>query len=149
MSQTTAPVTATELRRRVREAEALQMKVRELAAEKVLTSREAAAAAARTKEEADLAAREAAAVALRLFGDADLVAGLLDVPVEELEREAKAVTAGRAKEIIESLRVYAARPRAPRRARTSRTADPEVGPATEQVSNGGLRPTADSGTSAG
>ncbi|MCX4804515.1 hypothetical protein ACFWWM_16375 [Streptomyces sp. NPDC058682] len=59
-----------------------------------------------------MTAREAAAVALRLFDhDAELVAELLGVPVEELEREAKPVTAARAKEIIERLRARAERPR--------------------------------------
>ncbi|MGW2840631.1 hypothetical protein ACWCWD_22910 [Streptomyces sp. NPDC001493] len=109
------PVSASELRRRVRAAEALKAKTREMAAANALTAREAAAKAARTKEEADVAAREAAAVVLRLFGnDAELVSELLDVPAEELEREAKPVTAARAKEIIEELQIRAERPRSPR-----------------------------------
>ncbi|MEV3853018.1 hypothetical protein AB0J38_01685 [Streptomyces sp. NPDC050095] len=113
-------VSAAELRRRVREIEALQAKTREIAAANVLTAREASAKAARAKEEADVAAREAAAAALRLFGnDAELVAELLGVPAEELEREAKPVTAARAKEVIETLRARAQRPR-PRRSRTPR-----------------------------
>ncbi|MGW1123897.1 hypothetical protein [Streptomyces sp. NPDC002526] len=116
MSTTSAgPVSAAELRRRVRAAEALKAKTREMAAATALTAREAAAAAARAKEEADTTAREAAAVVLRLFdNDAELVSELLGVPAEELEREAKPVTAARAKEVIEELRTRAERPRAPR-----------------------------------
>ncbi|WP_150493045.1 hypothetical protein [Streptomyces kanamyceticus] len=117
-----AGVSAAELRRRVRAIEALQAKTRELAAANVLTARKAAAEAAATKESADVSAREAAAAALRLFdNDARLVSGLLGVPAEELEREAKPVTAARAKEIIESLRARAKRPRT-RRSRTVRSA---------------------------
>ncbi|MER7049973.1 hypothetical protein [Streptomyces jumonjinensis] len=134
MSPTPAPVTPAELRRRVRDSAALQMKVRELAAEQVLTSREAAAAAARAKEKADLEAREAAAVALRLFGDTDLVAGLLDVPADELEREAKAVTAARAKEVIESLRAHASRPRT-RRTRPTATPTDAAEPRTSEAAD--------------
>jgi hypothetical protein len=116
-------VSAAELRRRVRAVEALQAKTREIAAASVLSTREAAAKAAKAKEEADVAAREAAAAALRLFdNDADLVADLLGIPAEELEREAKPVTAARAKEVIEVLRARAQRPRA-RRSRTVRTAE--------------------------
>ncbi|MFJ5224217.1 hypothetical protein [Streptomyces sp. NPDC088400] len=110
-------VSAGELRRRVRAVEALQAKVREMAAANVLTTREAAVKAARAKDEADIAAREAAAVVLRLFdNDAGLVADLLGVPAEELEREAKPVTAARAKEVTESLRARAERPPRSRRA---------------------------------
>lgn len=110
-----ASVSATELRRRVRAVEANQAKTREMAAANVLTTRETAAKAARAKDEADIAAREAAAVALRLFdNDAELVAELLGMPAEELEREAKPVTAARAKEIIEMLRARAERPRSSR-----------------------------------
>ncbi|MFD5068971.1 hypothetical protein ACFWNC_13710 [Streptomyces sp. NPDC058369] len=70
---------------------------------------------ARAKEAADVAAREATAVALRLFdNDAALVSELLGVPAEELEREAKPVTAARAKEAIETLRARVERPRAAR-----------------------------------
>ncbi|MFF9346626.1 hypothetical protein [Streptomyces sp. NPDC014734] len=111
----TTSVSAAELRRRVRAVEALQAKTRELAAANVLATREAAVKAARAKDKADIAAREAAAVALRLFdNDAELVADLLGVPAEELEREAKPVTAARAKAIIESLRARAERPRSNR-----------------------------------
>lgn len=86
-----------------------------MAAANALTAREAAAKAAKAKEEADVTAREAAAVVLRLFdNDAELVSELLGVPAEELEREAKPVTAARAKEIIEALRARAERPRATR-----------------------------------
>ncbi|MFJ8953480.1 hypothetical protein ACIRO1_25535 [Streptomyces sp. NPDC102381] len=114
------PVSASELRRRVRAAEALKAKTREMAATNALTAREAAVKAAKEKEEADVAAREAAAVVLRLFdNDAELVSELLGVPAEELEREAKPVTAARAKEIIESLRGRAERPR-PTRTRKPR-----------------------------
>ncbi|MFF1693583.1 hypothetical protein ACFVXC_08165 [Streptomyces sp. NPDC058257] len=114
------PVSASELRRRVRAAEALKVKTREMAAANALTAREAAVKAAKAKEEADVNAREAAAVVLRLFdNDAELVSELLGVPAEELEREAKPVTAARAKEIIESLRARAERPR-PTRARKPR-----------------------------
>jgi hypothetical protein len=116
-----ASVSAAELRRRVRAVEALQAKTRELAATNVLTTREAAVKAERAKDEADIAAREAAAVALRLFdNDADLVAELLGVPAEELEREAKPVTAARAKELIEAMRARVERPVRPRRARAAR-----------------------------
>ncbi|WP_162793841.1 hypothetical protein [Streptomyces paludis] len=109
------PVSASELRRRVRAAEALKAKTREMAAANVLTAREAAVKAAKAKEEADVTAREAAAVVLRLFGnDAELVSELLGVPAEELEREAKPVTAARAREIIEELRAHAERPRSTR-----------------------------------
>jgi hypothetical protein len=46
-----------------------------------------------------MAAREAAAVVLRLIdNDVELVADLLGVSAEEREREAKPVTAARAKE---------------------------------------------------
>ena len=122
MTTSAAGVSAAELRRRVREIEALQAKTRELAAGNVLTTREAAVKAALAKDEADVAAREAAAAALRLFGnDAELVAELLGVPAEELEREAKPVTAARAKEVIESLRARAERPKT-RRSRTGRPA---------------------------
>ncbi|MFJ6705695.1 MULTISPECIES: hypothetical protein [unclassified Streptomyces] len=114
------PVSASELRRRVRAAEALKAKTREMAAANALTAREAAAKAARAKEEADVTAREAAAVVLRLFdNDAELVSELLGVPAEELEREAKPVTAARAKEVIEELRARAERPR-PTRSRKPR-----------------------------
>ncbi|MEU0839519.1 hypothetical protein ABZ370_08615 [Streptomyces sp. NPDC005962] len=110
-----ASVSAAELRRRVRAVEALQAKTRELAAANVLSTRETAVKAARAKDKADIAAREAAAVALRLFdNDAELVSELLGVPAEELEREAKPVTAARAKKIIESLRARAERPRSSR-----------------------------------
>ncbi|MFB7651456.1 MULTISPECIES: hypothetical protein [unclassified Streptomyces] len=115
------PVSASELRRRVRAAEALKAKTREMAAANALTAREAAAKAARAKEEADVTAREAATVVLRLFdSDAELVSELLGVPAEELEREAKPVTAARAKEVIEELRARAERPRStrPRKPRT-------------------------------
>lgn len=109
------PVSASELRRRVRAAEAVKAKTREMAAEHALTAREAAVKAAKAKEEADITAREAAAVVLRLFdNDAELVSELLGVPAEELEREAKPVTAARAKEVIESLRARAERPRTTR-----------------------------------
>ncbi|MER5974514.1 hypothetical protein ABT112_33240 [Streptomyces sp. NPDC002055] len=117
----TPPVSAAELRRRVRAVEALKAKTRETAVATVLSTREGAEKAALAKEEADLAAREAAAAALRLFdNDADLVAELLGVSAEELERDAKPVTAARAKEVIEELRARADRPRT-RRTRTSRT----------------------------
>lgn len=110
-----ASVSAAELRRRVRAVEALQAKTREIAAANVLSTREAAAKAAQAKEEADVAAREAAAAALRIFGnDAALVAELLGVSAEDLERDAKPVTAARAKEVIETLRARAERPRARR-----------------------------------
>lgn len=84
--------------------------------------------AAKAKEEADATAREAAAVVLRLFdNDADLVSELLGVPAEELEREAKHVTAARAKEIIEALRTRAERPR-PTRSRSPRPDEVETPP---------------------
>ncbi|MFI5809184.1 hypothetical protein [Streptomyces sp. NPDC051561] len=110
-----APLTQAELRRRVREASAFQAKVRELAATELLSKREAAAKAAAAKEKADLEAREAVAAALRLFGDDELVSELVNIPVPELERDAKPVTAARAKEVIESLRKNVERPRTRRR----------------------------------
>ncbi|MEE1798533.1 hypothetical protein PUR57_07555 [Streptomyces sp. JV176] len=126
MSTTSAAsVSAAELRRRVRAVEALQAKTREMAAANVLAAREAAVKAARAKDKADIAAREAAAVALRLFdNDAELVSELLSVPAEELEREAKPVTAARAKEVIESLRARAEHPRSTR-ARKPRAEAPD------------------------
>ncbi|WP_024760912.1 hypothetical protein [Streptomyces exfoliatus] len=116
----TPAVSAAEIRRRLRAHEAVQAKTREIAAGTVLTTRKAAADAATAKEAADLAAREAAAAAVRLFDDAAMVSVLLDIPLEELERDAKAVTAGRAKEVIESLRARAERP-GPRRLRSTRS----------------------------
>ncbi|MFH8404778.1 hypothetical protein ACH4FX_08365 [Streptomyces sp. NPDC018019] len=110
-----APVSPAELRKRVRAAEALQAKTRELAAADVLMKRDAAKKAAQVKETADREAREAVAAALRLFDDPGLVSSLLSIPVEELEKDAKPVTAARAKEVIEALRERAERPRARRR----------------------------------
>lgn len=105
-----------------------------MAAGHALTAREAAAKAAKAKEEADVTAREAAAVALRLFdNDAELVSELLGVPTEELEREAKPVTAARAKEIIEALRARAERPR-PARSRKPRTDATAEAPSTAGAS---------------
>ncbi|WP_406395502.1 hypothetical protein [Streptomyces sp. NBC_00887] len=119
-------MSAADLRRRVRAAEALKAKTREMAATNTLSAREAAVTAAKAKEEADATAREATAVVLRLFGnDAELVSELLGVPAEELEREAKPVTAARAKEIIESLRARAERPR-PTRVRKPRAVAAEA-----------------------
>jgi len=119
-TNSTASVSAAELRRRVRAVEALHAKTREMAAANVLTTREAVVKATLAKERADLAAREAAAATLRLFdNDAELVSGLLGVPAEELEREAKPVTAARAKEVMETLRSRAERPRT-RRNRSAR-----------------------------
>lgn len=124
------PVSAAELRRRVRAAETLKAKTREMAATNALTAREAALKAAKAKEEADVTAREAAAVVLRLFdNDAELVSELLGVPPEELEREAKPVTAARAKEIIETLRTRAERPR-PTRNRKPRVDAADAPPST-------------------
>ncbi|MFI0818245.1 hypothetical protein ACH4TX_16065 [Streptomyces sp. NPDC021098] len=129
-TNSTASVSAAELRRRVRAVEALQAKTREMAAANVLATREAAVKATLAKEKADLVAREAAAVALRLFdNDAELVSGLLGVPAEELEREAKPVTAARAKEIIETLRSRAERPRT-RRNRSARPNTASSSPST-------------------
>ncbi|MGX2994926.1 hypothetical protein JNUCC64_11600 [Streptomyces sp. JNUCC 64] len=123
MSTSTASVSAAELRRRVRAIEEIQSRTRELAAAGALATREAAVAAAKAKEDAEVAAREAAAAVLRLFNnDAELVAQLLGVTAEELEREAKPVTAARAKEVIEELRARAERPRPVRRARKAGTA---------------------------
>ncbi|MGW3163269.1 hypothetical protein ACWC9Q_10340 [Streptomyces sp. NPDC001142] len=128
MSTTPAAVSTAELRRRVRAVEALQAKTREMAAANVLATRETAVEAARAKEKADVASREAAAAALRLFdNNADLLGDLLGMPAEELEREAKPVTAARAKEVIEALRAHAGRPRV-RRPRTSRTETPPPAP---------------------
>ncbi|MGW7292881.1 hypothetical protein ACWGIB_10900 [Streptomyces xiamenensis] len=132
-------MSAAELRRRVRAVEALQAKTREMAAANVLSTRETAVKAARAKEDADVAAREAAAVALRLFdNDADLVAELLGVPAEELEREAKPVTAARAKEIIELLRARAERPRSSR-PRKSRAEGPAPSPTASVFTPDGSR----------
>ncbi|MCZ4125988.1 hypothetical protein [Streptomyces sp. H39-S7] len=128
-----ASVSTAELRRRVRAVEALKAKTREMAVANVLTTRETAVKAAHAKDEADVAAREAAAVALRLFNnDAELVADLLEVPAEELEREAKPVTAARAKEIIESLRTRAGRPR-PNRARKPRAEASDPSPPASEI----------------
>ncbi|MFJ8628597.1 hypothetical protein ACIRD3_37940 [Kitasatospora sp. NPDC093550] len=114
----TAPVSAAELKRRVRALEEVQARTREFAAANALATREAAVEAAKAKDGAEVAAREAAAAVLRLFNnDAELVAQLLGVTAEELEREAKPVTAARAKEVIEELRARAERPRPIRRAR--------------------------------
>ncbi|MBT2402716.1 MULTISPECIES: hypothetical protein [unclassified Streptomyces] len=125
-----ASVSAAELRRRVRAVEAFQAKTREIAAENVLATRETAVKAARAKEKADVAAREAAAAVLRLFdNDAELVAELLGVSAEELEREAKPVTAARAKEVIEALRGRAERPRRARTPRAETSAPPPPAPA--------------------
>jgi hypothetical protein len=137
-------VSASELRRRVRAAEALKAKTREMAAANALTAREAALKAARAKEKADVTAREAAAVVLRLFdNDAELVSELLGVPAEELEREAKPVTAARAKEIIEELRTRAERPRSTRtrkpRADATDTASSTSGVPTSVVMSDGSR----------
>jgi len=105
-------VTTAELRRRVRAVETLQMRTRELAAQSVLIARKAAVEAAVAKEAADRKARESTAAVLRLYDqDSELVAELLGVPAEELERDAKTVTAARAKEVIEALRARAGRPR--------------------------------------
>ncbi|MFD7991659.1 hypothetical protein [Streptomyces mexicanus] len=135
-------VSAAELRRRVRANQALQARTRELAAEDVLAKRQAAKEAAQAKETAELAAREAVAAALRLFdNDAELVSELLEVPVEELEREAKPVTAARAKEVIASLRARAAYSRAPRsrasRSTPGRLPVPDAGPHTADAQAGG------------
>ena len=129
---TDAPLTPAELRRRVREAAALGAKVRELAATELLSKRAAAAKAAAAKEKADLEAREAVAAALRLFGDDELVSGLVNIPVAELERDAKPVTAARAKKVIETLRQNVERPRVRRRrpeATQAHAATVEVDPA--------------------
>ncbi|RXS66150.1 hypothetical protein EST92_29055 [Streptomyces sp. TM32] len=135
----TPPVSAAELRRRVRAVEALKAKTREMAVATVLSTRGGAEKAALAKEDADLAAREAAAAALRLFdNDAELVAELLGISAEELERDAKPVTAARAKEVIEELRARADRTRT-RRTRTSRTegaAAPAVPPAAASANDG-------------
>ncbi|GAA1231056.1 hypothetical protein GCM10009665_21820 [Kitasatospora nipponensis] len=112
-----------ELRRRVRAVEEVKARTREFAAANALATREAATAAAKAKEDAEVAAREAAAAALRLFdNDAELVAQLIGATAEELERDAKPVTAARAKEVIEELRVRAERPRPVRRARKASAA---------------------------
>ncbi|MFF8432808.1 hypothetical protein [Streptomyces bacillaris] len=111
-----------------------------MAATNVLSTREAAEKAAKAKDEAETAAREAAAAALRLFdNDPVLLAGLLDVPAEELERDAKPVTAARAKEVIETLRARAERPRPSRRPRTPRatSAPPPTAPAPVHTPDGG------------
>ncbi|MEU7260250.1 hypothetical protein AB0B21_31230 [Streptomyces rimosus] len=113
------PVSPTELRKRVRAAETLQVKTRELAAADVLVKREAAKEAAQAKENAEREAREAVAAALRLFDDLDLVSSLLSIPVEELEKGAKPVSATWAREVNEVLRARAEHPRT-RRRRASR-----------------------------
>ncbi|MFE6737510.1 hypothetical protein [Streptomyces tubercidicus] len=132
MSTMKSTVSAAELRRRVRANQALQAKTQELAAAEVLSKRQAAKDAADAKEAADLAAREAVAAALRLFdNDIELVSQLLEVPTDELEREAKPISAARAKEVMTVLRARAERPRT-RRSRPARPAEaqspaPEVG----------------------
>ncbi|MBD0689346.1 hypothetical protein BG452_06030 [Streptomyces sp. CBMA123] len=116
-------MSAAELKRRVRAVEEVKVRTREFAAANALATREAAVTAAKAKESAEVAAREAAAAVLRLFNnDAELVARLLGVTAEELEREAKPVTAARAKEVIEELRARAERPRPVRRARKASAA---------------------------
>ncbi|MFE0177646.1 hypothetical protein ACFWZ2_35575 [Streptomyces sp. NPDC059002] len=136
MTSATGSVSTAELRRRVRAIEALQAKTREMAAGEVLTARKAAVVAAAAKEAADVRAREAAAVALRLFDqDSELVSQLLGVPAEELEREAKPVTAARAKEVIEALRARAERPRQRRSpsARPAESPSSAVAPASPEI----------------
>ncbi|GAA3162529.1 hypothetical protein GCM10017688_06050 [Streptomyces ramulosus] len=123
-------MTAAEIRRRVRANQALHAKTQELAASEVLSKRRAAQEAAAAKEVAELAAREAVAAVLRLFdNDVTVIAGLLDVPADELEREAKPVTAARAKEVVAELRDRAERPRA----RRSPAPRPSSAPAPEPV----------------
>ncbi|KOU85347.1 hypothetical protein ACIGZJ_19655 [Kitasatospora sp. NPDC052868] len=133
-------MSAAELRRRVRAVEEIQARTRELAAANALATREAAVTAAKAKDAAEVAAREAAAAVLRLFNnDAELVAQLLDVTAEELEREAKPVTAARAKEVIEELRARAERPRPVRRARQAGAASTAPSaPALASTLEGGL-----------
>lgn len=134
-------VTAAELRRRVRAVEALQAKTRETAASRVLATRDAATKAAEAKDKAEVEAREAAAAALRLYdNDAELLAGLLDVPAEELEREAKPVTAARAKEVIEDLRRHAARPRIRRSPASRSSSSSTEAPPTARTSPTGPAP---------
>lgn len=126
MSTSTGSVSAAELRRRVRAVEEIQARTRELAAANALTTREAAVTASKAKDDAEVAAREATAAVLRLFGnDSELVGQLLGLSAEDLEREAKPVTAARAKEVIEELRARAERPRPVRRARKTGAAATE------------------------
>ncbi|MFF9016160.1 hypothetical protein ACF09C_24735 [Streptomyces sp. NPDC014870] len=140
MSTSTGSVSAAELRRRVRAVEETQARTRELAAANALATREAAVTASKAKDDAEVAAREAAAAVLRLFNnDAELVAQLLGVTAEELEREAKPVTAARAKEVIEGLRARAERPRPVRRARkASASPAPPSAAAPNSATEGGL-----------
>lgn len=71
----------------------------QLAASEVLSKRQAA------KTAADLTARETVAAAPRLFdSDVELVSQLLEVPGEELEREAKPISAAWVKEVVAALR---------------------------------------------
>ncbi|MEU6295339.1 hypothetical protein [Streptomyces erythrochromogenes] len=140
MSTSTASVSAAELRRRVRAVEEVQARTREFAAANALATREAAVTASKAKDDAELAAREAAAAVLRLFGnDSELVGQLLGLSAEDLEREAKPVTAARAKEVIEELRARAERPRPVRRARKAgaATTGPSA-PAPASAPEGGL-----------
>lgn len=129
---TTTPevrVTAAEIRRRVRAGQALQTKTRELAATEALSARDTAVTAAKAAEDAAMTAREAVAAALRLFdNDAVLLAELLEVPAEDLEREARAVTAARAKEVIDQLRTKAGRPRIARRTASTDDSPPAAPP---------------------
>ncbi|MFE4635490.1 hypothetical protein ACFRJ1_19245 [Streptomyces sp. NPDC056773] len=140
MTTTPAPsMSAADVRRRVRQSQNLQLKIREHAAASVLSARKAAEEAGKAKEKADLASREAIAATLRLFGnDAELVAGLLDIPAEELEREAKPVTAARAKEVVEQIRRHAERPR-PRRTKSGGQPIPAVEPSAPGTTEQGQR----------
>lgn len=137
-TMTTTPdvrVTAAEIRKRVRAGQALQTKTRELAATEALAAREAAVEATRVAEAAAVAAREAVAAALRLFeNDAQLLSELLEVPAEDLEREARIISAARAKEVIDGLRAKAGRPRLTRRTAAADPSSKE--PAAETPADG-------------
>ncbi|MER6365847.1 hypothetical protein [Kitasatospora sp. NPDC001527] len=107
MADTNGTLTVAEMRRRRRERDAVENRVKDLTDALVVNTRSAAADAAAAKAAADTAAAEALALAVRLHGSADDVAELTDIPLAEVERAVKSVTAARVKELREELRAKA------------------------------------------
>ncbi|MEU7095938.1 hypothetical protein [Kitasatospora aureofaciens] len=107
MADTNGTLTVAEMRRRRREREAVDARVKDLTDGLVVGTRNAAAEAAAAKVAADTAAAEALALAVRLYGSADDVAELTDIPLAEVERAAKSVPATRVKELREELQAKA------------------------------------------
>ncbi|MFE7194491.1 hypothetical protein [Kitasatospora sp. NPDC057541] len=97
-------LTVADLRRRRREAEALDARVKDLADVLVVGTLKAAADAADAAERADRAADEALAVAVKLYGSAATVAELTDLSQSGVESSVKAVPAARVKELLGELR---------------------------------------------